>query len=80
MMRRIIRWIGESLEVSKSRRRLAELGADALADLGLTEADVAAEVSRPFWDRQVYNRHDHRRRFAPVRCRGKMRAEGGRPC
>ncbi|MEM1382705.1 MAG: hypothetical protein AAF713_10175 [Pseudomonadota bacterium] len=36
--------------VMAERRRLANLDASRLADLGISEADAAAEAARPFWD------------------------------
>lgn len=38
------------LAVRRQRRHLATLDDAALKDLGLTEADVRAEVKRPAWD------------------------------
>ena len=42
--------IGLALAVWRQRRALAELPAERLEDLGLTEDDVRREVSRPMWD------------------------------
>ena len=38
------------LQVAAERRRLAELDAERLRDLGLTPAQVRREAARPFWD------------------------------
>jgi uncharacterized protein YjiS (DUF1127 family) len=40
------RWIA----VSRQRRALASLDADALADIGLSAAEARREAARPFWD------------------------------
>lgn len=37
-------------EVFRQRQHLAKLDAAALQDLGLTQADVAAETGKPAWD------------------------------
>jgi uncharacterized protein YjiS (DUF1127 family) len=39
-----------ALAVQAQRRRLADLDDARLADLGLSRAEVAAEVARPVWD------------------------------
>jgi uncharacterized protein YjiS (DUF1127 family) len=40
----------QALAVRRQRRQLARLDKAALMDLGLTEADVQAEVKRSAWD------------------------------
>jgi uncharacterized protein YjiS (DUF1127 family) len=42
----LARW----LQVSRERRALAALDADARSDLGLTESAAAREAARPFWN------------------------------
>jgi uncharacterized protein YjiS (DUF1127 family) len=37
------------LDRARQRRRLAELSDHMLRDIGLTRADVWAEVDKPFW-------------------------------
>jgi uncharacterized protein YjiS (DUF1127 family) len=37
-------------DLHRQRALLAQLDDNALKDLGLTRADVYAEVERPFWD------------------------------
>ncbi len=34
---------------ARQRHRLGELDDHALADMGLTRADVAREIDKPFW-------------------------------
>lgn len=63
MLGSLVAWFSQSLAVARSRRQLATLDAKALADLGLTEADVAAECARPFWDSRVFGLRDHRRQI-----------------
>ncbi|MEM6276788.1 MAG: DUF1127 domain-containing protein [Pseudomonadota bacterium] len=36
--------------VARSRRELARLDADQLADVGVTASEVEAETARSFWD------------------------------
>lgn len=36
--------------LARQRRQLAALDEHALKDLGLSRADIEAEISRPFWD------------------------------
>lgn len=38
------------LERSRQRQRLAMLSDHMLKDIGLTRADVEAEISKPFWE------------------------------
>jgi len=38
------------LAVARQRRDLGRLDDAALADLGLSRADVSAELTRPIWD------------------------------
>ncbi len=42
-------WLRQTFAVSRQRHHLAQLDAAALKDLGLTRADVARELSQPFW-------------------------------
>jgi uncharacterized protein YjiS (DUF1127 family) len=37
------------LERARQRRELQQLGDHMLKDIGLTRADVEAEISKPFW-------------------------------
>lgn len=46
----VLRRILLSLEAMRQRRKLSELDADRLSDMGLSPADVAREVSRKPWD------------------------------
>lgn len=41
-------------DILRQRRRLAELDAAALRDLGLTRDDVARELASPFWMRSGF--------------------------
>ena len=36
--------------VARQRRRLAELGDDALRDIGVAPDEARREAARPFWD------------------------------
>ncbi|MFV0473989.1 MAG: DUF1127 domain-containing protein [Pikeienuella sp.] len=36
--------------VARERRRLAEMPAEMLKDIGLTPGEAAREANRPFWD------------------------------
>jgi uncharacterized protein YjiS (DUF1127 family) len=38
------------LALSRSRQALADLDANALADIGITEAEARREATRPVWD------------------------------
>ena len=38
------------VETGRQRRALARLDSAALTDLGLSTAEVKAELSKPFWD------------------------------
>lgn len=40
----------EMIATARSRRQLAALSEQRLADLGLTPAEAAREAQRPFWD------------------------------
>ena len=42
-------WLKLALATSRQRRHLARLDDAALGDLGLSRADVAHELSQPFW-------------------------------
>ncbi len=44
------RTASNALAVSRQRRALARLDNDRLVDLGLTRADVTAELQRPIWN------------------------------
>ena len=44
------RRIGTMLALWRSRRALAALTSDQLADVGLTQHEAQAEARRPFWD------------------------------
>ncbi|WP_313304501.1 DUF1127 domain-containing protein [Stutzerimonas balearica] len=46
LLARLRRWH----RLARQRRQLAALDGHALKDLGLSRADVEAEISRPFWD------------------------------
>jgi len=46
LLARLRRWH----RLARQRRQLAVLDEHALKDLGLSRADVEAEISRPFWD------------------------------
>jgi uncharacterized protein YjiS (DUF1127 family) len=46
----ILAHLRAAMAVQAQRRRLADLDDARLDDLGLTRADVAAEVARPVWD------------------------------
>lgn len=43
---RLLRW----QELKRQRFELAQLGDNALKDMGLTRADILQESERPFWD------------------------------
>ena len=43
-------WIALMASVVRERHRLAQLDPHELRDIGLTEADVKAELRRPIWD------------------------------
>jgi uncharacterized protein YjiS (DUF1127 family) len=49
----LVRW----QEVSIQRRRLLELDAHMLKDIGISRADAVREAKRPFWDSRA---HDHK--------------------
>lgn len=42
--------VAQAVAVRRQRRQLAKLDLAALTDLGLTEADVQAELKRSAWD------------------------------
>ncbi|WP_313303805.1 DUF1127 domain-containing protein [Stutzerimonas balearica] len=46
LLARLRRWH----RLARQRRQLAALDEHALKDLGLSRADIEAEISRPFWD------------------------------
>ncbi len=47
----LLAWLKRLRAVNCQHRHLAQLDGAALHDLGLTHADVAREVSQPFWMR-----------------------------
>ena len=49
-------WLKLALASSRQRRQLARLDDAALLDLGLSRADVADELSQPFWMRPDFGR------------------------
>lgn len=51
MIRSLTGWIMESLDVARTRQRLALLDEDRLRDLGITRAEAMTEARRPIWDR-----------------------------
>lgn len=42
--------VGRWIAVARQRRQLAELGDEALRDIGVTPAEAGREAARPFWD------------------------------
>jgi uncharacterized protein YjiS (DUF1127 family) len=42
--------IGQILSLRQQRRSLAQLGPEALNDIGLTPEEAQREAKRPFWD------------------------------
>jgi len=48
--RRTKRSLLDYLDLYKQRRALAKLDASQLHDIGLSQADVEAELRRPVWD------------------------------
>ncbi|WP_324754380.1 DUF1127 domain-containing protein [Roseovarius sp. Pro17] len=52
--------LGSMIALYRSRRALAGLDADALADVGLTAAEARIEARRSFWDMP--------RAWRPTRC------------
>lgn len=46
----VITQIFNWLLVARQRKELSQLDANALDDIGLTQADVACELKRPLWD------------------------------
>jgi uncharacterized protein YjiS (DUF1127 family) len=46
----LLRW----QELSMQRRRLLELDAHMLKDIGISRADAVCEANRPFWDHRVH--------------------------
>ncbi len=57
-MRRVLIGVVETLlrwqELSMQRRRLLELDAHMLKDIGISRADAVREAKRPFWDKRVH--------------------------
>jgi uncharacterized protein YjiS (DUF1127 family) len=51
MMGQAIRWMLETADFMRSRRKLAELDDRCIADIGLTRVEARYEAARPFWDR-----------------------------
>jgi len=50
MFEHLTKWLAAALAAHRSRRQLAELSDYQLADIGVTRAEAAAEIARPFWD------------------------------
>jgi uncharacterized protein YjiS (DUF1127 family) len=50
----LLRW----QELSMQRRRLLELDAHMLKDIGLSRADAVREAKRPFWDQRAHRAGD----------------------
>lgn len=50
----IVETLARWQEVSIQRRRLLELDAHMLKDIGISRADAVREARRPFWDRRVH--------------------------
>jgi uncharacterized protein YjiS (DUF1127 family) len=48
-LRRVLEAFGQSLERSRQRRALAQLGDALLRDVGLSRRDVNAESGKSFW-------------------------------
>lgn len=46
----LLRW----QELSMQRRRLLELDAHMLKDIGISRADAVREAKRPFWDQRAH--------------------------
>ena len=42
--------LASMIELAKQRKRLAELDADQLADIGVSRDDAMMEAARPSWD------------------------------
>ncbi len=47
---RLLTFVRDALAAHRQRQTLARLDDRTLADIGLTRADVAQELDRPFWD------------------------------
>ena len=79
MIRRQIEWIARAREIAQTRRKLAMLDDERLADLGLTRAEAEFEAARPFWScgRRARVTSTSRLRFAGA---GNRQAQGGRSC
>ncbi|NUU33436.1 DUF1127 domain-containing protein [Pseudomonas sp. C2B4] len=48
-LRRLLRRFGDSLERSRTRHLLGQLDDRQLSDLGISHADRAKELDKPFW-------------------------------
>jgi uncharacterized protein YjiS (DUF1127 family) len=48
-LRRFARWSALCFARAEQRRRLAELDARMLKDIGVTPAEAAAESAKPWW-------------------------------
>lgn len=44
-----VTWFLEMRSLARQRRQLAELNDAQLKDIGVSRADVARELARPFW-------------------------------
>ena len=49
LVARAAHWLGYLHDRARERRYLAELDDRLLRDIGLSRADVAHELSKPFW-------------------------------
>jgi uncharacterized protein YjiS (DUF1127 family) len=49
LLRRLPALIGEWLRNARTRRQLAELTAQQLADIGVSPSERVSEISKPFW-------------------------------
>lgn len=56
MVETLLRW----QELSSQRRRLLELDAHMLKDIGISRADAVREAKRPFWDHRVHRVGDRK--------------------
>ena len=56
MVETLLRW----QELPVQRRKLLELDARMLKDIGISRADAVREAKRPFWDQCVYTVSDRK--------------------
>lgn len=63
MVEALLRW----QELSMQRRRLLELDAHMLKDMGISRADAVREAKRPFWDQRAHRVGD-RQPGSPAGC------------